>query len=151
MTLQTSGAISLGNLQTEYGGANPISISEYYRGQGLVPYDISSTTNEPASGFYYSTYSPTYYWYRSGGGSYWYSATIYWNSANIGSPGTSATSATYGGWTYYKGTVNTINNYVYEYAQIRRSQTTVTPVNTNVTGVIGNTISLSNFYGGRKT
>lgn len=30
MALQTSGAISLANVQTEFGGVNPISISEYY-------------------------------------------------------------------------------------------------------------------------
>ena len=36
MALQTSGAISLANIQTEFGGANPKSISEYY-GVGTVP------------------------------------------------------------------------------------------------------------------
>jgi hypothetical protein len=36
MALQTSGAISLTNIQTEFGGSNPISISEYY-GVGTVP------------------------------------------------------------------------------------------------------------------
>jgi alpha-glucuronidase len=35
MTLQTSGAISLANIQTEFGGSNPISLSEYY-GMGGV-------------------------------------------------------------------------------------------------------------------
>jgi|LWDU01.1.fsa_nt_gi hypothetical protein len=35
MTLQTSGAISLANIQTEFGGSNPISLSEYY-GKGGV-------------------------------------------------------------------------------------------------------------------
>jgi hypothetical protein len=37
MPLQTSGAISLQNIQTQFGGSNPISISEYYAGGGLVP------------------------------------------------------------------------------------------------------------------
>ena len=36
MALQSSGAISLANIQTEFGGSNPISISEYY-GVGTVP------------------------------------------------------------------------------------------------------------------
>ena len=31
MTLQASGAISLGDIQTEFGGSNPIGMSEYYR------------------------------------------------------------------------------------------------------------------------
>ena len=37
MTLQASGAISLANVQTEFGGSNPISISEYYGVAGGVP------------------------------------------------------------------------------------------------------------------
>lgn len=36
MTLQSSGTISLLDLQNEYGGSNPIGMSEYYRGGGLV-------------------------------------------------------------------------------------------------------------------
>jgi hypothetical protein len=37
MALQTSGAISLSNIQTEFGGSNPISLSEYYSAAGGVP------------------------------------------------------------------------------------------------------------------
>lgn len=37
MTLPTSGPITFANIQTEFGGSNPISISEYYNGGGLVP------------------------------------------------------------------------------------------------------------------
>ena len=29
MALQSSGAISLGNIQTEFGGSNPIGLNEY--------------------------------------------------------------------------------------------------------------------------
>ena len=36
MALQSSGAISLSDIQTEFGGSNPISISEYY-GSDTVP------------------------------------------------------------------------------------------------------------------
>jgi hypothetical protein len=32
-----SGPIGLGHVQTEFGGSNPISLSEYYRGGSLVP------------------------------------------------------------------------------------------------------------------
>ena len=39
MALQTSGAISLSQVQGEFGGANPISMSEYYRGGAYVPHD----------------------------------------------------------------------------------------------------------------
>lgn len=37
MTLQASGAISLGDIQSEFGGSNPISISEYYGADTGVP------------------------------------------------------------------------------------------------------------------
>lgn len=46
MVLPT-GAISLGNLQTEYGGSNPAQFSEYYAGGLYVPL---GATNIPASG-----------------------------------------------------------------------------------------------------
>ncbi len=37
MALQSSGAISLANIQTEFGGSNPISISEYYGVASGIP------------------------------------------------------------------------------------------------------------------
>ena len=37
MALQTSGAISLNDIQTEFGGSNPISISEYYGAAAGIP------------------------------------------------------------------------------------------------------------------
>ena len=37
MTLQSSGEISLANVQTEFGGSNPIGISEYYGVAAGVP------------------------------------------------------------------------------------------------------------------
>ena len=42
MALPASGAMSFSQLQTEFGGANPISLSEYYRGGAYVP---SGTAN----------------------------------------------------------------------------------------------------------
>lgn len=47
MTLQSSGAISLANIQTEFGGSNPISLSEYYRNGAYVG---STNTSVPTSG-----------------------------------------------------------------------------------------------------
>lgn len=49
MTLPASGTISLNDLQTEFGGSNPIEISEYYRGGGLVP-NITVNNAVPTSG-----------------------------------------------------------------------------------------------------
>lgn len=60
MALPSSGTISLNNLQGEFGGSNPIQISEYYRGDGLVP-NITANNDIPLSGliklsdFYNST------------------------------------------------------------------------------------------------
>jgi hypothetical protein len=47
MTLQSSGLITLSNIQSEFGGVNPISLSEYYRGGTYVP---SQNTGVPATG-----------------------------------------------------------------------------------------------------
>jgi len=56
MALQASGAISLAQVQAEFGGGNPISMSEYYQGGAYVPTTASfgkaSGTNAaiPSSG-----------------------------------------------------------------------------------------------------
>jgi hypothetical protein len=56
MPLPTSpNAITLANIQTEFGGSNPISISEYYAGAGIVPagtvgFPGGVSTSIPASG-----------------------------------------------------------------------------------------------------
>ena len=51
MTLQTSGAIKFSEIQTEFGGANPISMSEYYAGGANVPGSTSGVNGAvPASG-----------------------------------------------------------------------------------------------------
>ena len=48
-TLPSSGVISLADIQAEFGGSNPIAITEYYRGGGLVP-DYYSNQSIPTSG-----------------------------------------------------------------------------------------------------
>jgi hypothetical protein len=51
MALPTSGPLSLSDIQTEFGGTNPISLSEYYAGGGLVPAGTSGTNGPvPSSG-----------------------------------------------------------------------------------------------------
>lgn len=51
MALQTSGAITLAQIQTEFGGANPISMNEYYAGGAYVPSGTSGTNGAvPTSG-----------------------------------------------------------------------------------------------------
>lgn len=49
MPIPATGPVSLAQIQTEYGGANPISLDEYYRGGANVPAN-STTTTIPASG-----------------------------------------------------------------------------------------------------
>ncbi len=49
MTLPSSGAISINSLVGEYGGSAPHSMSEYYRGGGLVA-NHSNNGNVPTSG-----------------------------------------------------------------------------------------------------
>ncbi len=51
MALPTSGPLSLSDIQGEFGGSNPISLSEYYAGGGLVPSGTSGTNGPvPTSG-----------------------------------------------------------------------------------------------------
>jgi len=45
MVLQSSGAISLSNIQTEFGGSNPIAISEYYAAASGIPSSGTITFN----------------------------------------------------------------------------------------------------------
>lgn len=155
MTLQTSGAISLANLQTEYGGSNPVSLSEYYRNGSYVPDSITTSTvvREPASGYSYSLTSPKYFFNRVNSTPNQF--TIWWNNVNILSAHEAPTgfsSWTSGGWTYYKGPNLKYTSYNYSfYNDIYREQggTTTTYVNQSVP--VSGTISLSQFYGGRKT
>ncbi len=64
MTMTASGSISLDNIQTEFGGANPISLSEYYRGGSYVP-SHPGTSGIAASGTIdiNSFYSKSRIWY----------------------------------------------------------------------------------------
>lgn len=47
MALQSSGLITLAQIQAEFGGSNPISLSEYYRGGAYV---TANNTSVPTSG-----------------------------------------------------------------------------------------------------
>lgn len=51
MALPTSGPLTFSNVQTEFGGANPISLNEYYAGGAYVPAGTSGTYGAvPTSG-----------------------------------------------------------------------------------------------------
>jgi len=49
MALPSSGVLTLNDIQTEFGGTNPIDLSEYYRGGGLVP-NTALNAGIPTSG-----------------------------------------------------------------------------------------------------
>jgi hypothetical protein len=49
MALPSSGVLTLNDIQTEFGGTNPIDLSEYYRGGSLVP-DTALNAGIPTSG-----------------------------------------------------------------------------------------------------
>lgn len=69
MAIPASGVISLSTVQTEFGGANPISINEYYAGGTYVPAGTSGTYGAvPSSGTislqnFYGTAAGYTYWY----------------------------------------------------------------------------------------
>jgi hypothetical protein len=88
MPLQNSGAISLSDVQTEFGGTNPVDIDEYYRGGGNVP-DTAANSSIPTSGtielddFYGGDSStgqsgPSYRWAYYGYGSDMGTIICYW-------------------------------------------------------------------------
>ena len=143
MALQTSGAISLSQVQGEFGGSNPISMSEYYRGGSYVPTTISSSSTTG----WFGQFSPLYSFIQYSGTSNY---NVFWNGSNLGS--TSGTTFTSGGYTYERGSLwNTISDKsgTNSYYQIRRTGSTSETVNTSIPS--SGTISMSQFYGGRKT
>jgi len=50
MPLPSSGPITLAQIQTEFGGTNPIGLNEYYRGGAFVASGIPQNANIPTSG-----------------------------------------------------------------------------------------------------
>jgi len=81
MALPTSGPLSLSDIQTEFGGTNPIGINEYYAGGGLVPAGTSGTYGAvPSSGQisiqnFYGTASVVYKYVEDMFASYAYTGT----------------------------------------------------------------------------
>ena len=130
MTLQTSGAISLSQVQAEYGGSNPISMSEYYRGGANVPTTSGSITREPSSGTYNENTGGGYSWVRiiQSGQNFisWAGTTVV--SGTTGNP----SSITVGNTTYYKVSQSSINIYTGQFFNFYREINNSTAVNTNV-------------------
>jgi hypothetical protein len=92
MALPSSGSVSFSAIQTEFGGSNPISISEYYRAGSFVADNIPANANIPTSGQisvnqFYGALKP-----------YVFNATISANTNNY-NVNTAATSAGWNGVT----------------------------------------------------
>lgn len=94
MTLQSSGAISLADVQTEFGGSNPIGINEYYGVAAGIPASGTISLNN----FYGKSASPAFAWttyimgYSNTIGQY-LSADSYFG--NIVTPGSGASPVTF--------------------------------------------------------
>lgn len=70
MALQTSGAISFADIQTEFGGSNPIGINEYYKNGAYVPTTVTNTITGTASNMSYTeSFSGTTSY--GGGSNFW--------------------------------------------------------------------------------
>ena len=106
MALQTSGAITLAQIQTEFGGSNPISLSEYYASGSYVPTGTSGTNGAvPTSG----TIS---LWNFYGTSAASWTGTISTNQTNLNL----ATWASANGWNGTSAATITINSGVYVYS-----------------------------------
>lgn len=153
MALQSSGAISLANLQGEYGGSNPISLSEYYRNGPYVPNSITTGTivREPSSGEYGTLYNGDYAWLEQYG-----TIMINWATVQVYNAASTATSITVGSYTYYRGTylgdvTDAKGMFLFSQYAIYRTSGSSTTIYVNQNVPTSGTISLSQFYGGRKT
>ena len=141
--LHTSGAISFSQLQSHFGGGNPISMSEYYRNGSYVPSIYTQTTTTT------TTQGPTYHYSNYYVTDYSGSTSFRWNGSWI-VQNTTGNSYTTGGWTYYRDAYKFNDGYGNWY-WIRRSRTTSSTTTTNInTGIPSSgTISMNQFYGGR--
>jgi hypothetical protein len=180
MALPTSGAMSLKALQTEYGGVNPVSLKEYYRGGLYVPYTVSTTTGVAAGAWSSFTRTGSTWIGYSGAfgsigtdwvivslGSSIHNSRVMWGGSSL-SPivyNNTVTSIVSGAYEYGKGSFGATLHFgtknfpetVTSYSIRRRTKATTTTttinVNTNVAQIgTGYQLLLAqSFYGGRKT
>lgn len=134
--LQTTGAISLANVKTVFGGPASQSLGDYYR-----------------NGIYIRSYSAGVTQWQSSSTGYF---QLLWGGSTIValSAGWSDTMTTYttGGYTYYKGDLafsdSGYGGSGFDYYYVFRVLTTA--VTANGTWPVSGPISLKNLYGGEK-
>ncbi len=132
MTLQSSGSISLSQVQAEYGGSNPIGMNEYYRNGSHV---------NAYTAYQYTGSSYAWYTYNNTNGQ------ANWNGSSIGSGMGNSTSKVTGNYTYQRGSLqSTINvkGTTTRIYQIRRKYSGSANNNVPTSG----SISMNDFYGG---
>lgn len=151
--LQSSGAISIGNLNSFFGGSGT-SMSNFYRGGGRVPSTktVTSIVRDPPSGDYYSRITSNHTVWFGDGALAWFSSAdnpnVGWQPPWMQHGG--GTSYTAGGFTYYRGSLRDVasDQYgtYYMYAVYRTSQSSSTSnINTGIPS--SGSLSLSQFYG----
>lgn len=164
MTLPASGAISLQNLITEFGGGT--KLTDFYRGGGLVPATGEVTNYQAWSSFEYNFLGPsppspanvTEGWSvaeRNSDGLL-ISAEVYWGGAEVVSGSAAATELddpdTGGGsgYQYQRGTLQESyddGTFTYHYYNVRRRRYTVTTESINTDVPTSGAIFLTDFYG----
>ena len=157
MALQTSGSISFANLQSQFGGVNPISFSEYYKGGSYV---LNSVDETVTIGPVYTLGVSSWAYKNSSGYTIYinvnvtlangtpFTASHTYNNASLAAA-SNTTSYTANGYTYYRGVFvenrggyRTPTTGYYKISLTYRNQAV-----RNVNVVSSGAISLSQFYG----
>ena len=164
--LQSSGAISLNDIKTLFGGPASPSMANYYRGGSYIPSSktVSSIVYEPPNGSTFYGVVPKLtngYWWI--GGLYqavWFTfnaLTVWWNGVTIASGvATSTASITVGAYTYYKGTDLAYNSYntgcycAQQGFYVRRTSGGSSSVSINTGIPASGAVSMNQFYGAEK-
>lgn len=168
--LQSSGAISINDIKTLFGGPASPALSNYYRGGTYIPStkSTSTTVREPSSGDYYQLGSgssvPAYYWLVRAFGDQGPANTnganrFMWdrfpNQGSIFIGNGIISSYTSGIYTYYRSS-HKLTTYDSTYAEhnsyfgIYRTYTGTTTTNINTNVPTSGQISISQFYGAEK-
>ena len=144
--LQSSGAISLNDLKTFFGGPASPALSNYYRGGGYTPASYTLNTTQTEGPYY----SQTYRWlsFKSLG----LHTAILWNTSITSATytsGTEYTSVYIAPYTYLRGALYSTDQ-LGKYYYVSRSYPVTTYPECNTGIPSSGTISLSHYYGAFK-
>jgi hypothetical protein len=147
MAVKTAGFIRLSQIQTEFTGANPISMSEYYKNGPYVPSTVAAAAGAWEDGT--GPISSTHFLYDR----YYRRLIIRWDGA-VTYVGYNVSGVypvfSQNGYDYEPGAYNYAQSTRYYYNARRRITAGGSEiVNTGIP--TSGTISMSQFYGGRKT